>query len=346
MQQRRLGRTDVMVPSVCLGTMTWGGRNSEAEGFAQMDLAMDRGVTFWDTAEMYAVPPSAERYGRTEEIIGNWFARTGRRAEVFLATKVIGHTPGGFGWVRGGNARLDRANITAAVEASLKRLRTDHIDLYQTHWPDRAAPRFGRTAVSAPDPDETPIEETLSVLADLVKAGKIRFVGLSNETPWGTMAHLAAAERAGLPRIVSIQNPYNLLNRGFEDGLAEVAMREDVGLLAYSPLAAGTLTGKYLGGAMPEGSRRALDPRRSRYDNPRGEAATLAYVEIARRHGLDPAQMALAYVHSRGFVTSTIIGATSLEQLRTDLDAFDLTLTPEVLAAIEAVHAANPNPCP
>ncbi|MFV3073905.1 aldo/keto reductase [Niveispirillum fermenti] len=346
MTLRRLGRTDLSVPALCLGTMTWGRQNTEAEGFAQMDMALDHGLFFWDTAEMYAAPPSPEGYGRTEEIIGNWFARTGRRNDVLLASKVIGNADGGFAYVRGGGARADRANIEAAVEASLRRLRTDHIDLYQLHWPDRNADRFGRTITNpATGPDEVPIEETLAVFADLVQAGKVRHVGISNETAWGTMRYVAAADRLGLPRIASIQNPYNLLNRSFEMGLSEVALREDVSLLAYSPLAAGTLTGKYLDGAIPAGTRRAIDNRRSRYDTARGDTATRDYLAIARAHGLDPAAMAIAYVVSRPFVTSTIIGATSLDQLRIAIDGGAMTLPPEVLTALEAVHAANPNPC-
>ncbi|MFC7332445.1 aldo/keto reductase [Rhodocista pekingensis] len=356
MEYRRLGRTDLTVSAVCLGTMTWGVQNTREEAFAQMDLALDRGVTFWDTAEMYPVPPGAETYGATESIIGDWFASRGGRDRIVLATKAIGRAPGGFGWVRGGTARLDRANLVQAVEDSLRRLRTDHIDLYQLHWPDRPADRFGRRAAAhaagTPDaPPETPIEETLEALAGLVTAGKIRHVGVSNETPWGVMTFLAAAEWTGFPRIVSIQNPYNLLNRTFEDGLSEIAGREQVGLLAYSPMAAGTLSGKYLGdngcgGAPPPGSRRAIDPRRSRYDNPRGIAATAAYVNIARRHGLDPAQMALAFVHRQPFVTATIVGATSIDQLTTDLDAFGMDLPVAVSEEIGRVHAANPNPCP
>ncbi len=348
MEFRRLGRTDLRVSAVCLGTMTWGFQNTEAEGHAQMDLAFDRGVTFWDTAEMYAVPPTAETYGRTEEIIGSWFASRGNRDKVVLATKAIGNAGTGFGWVRGGGAKLDRANLVRAVDDSLRRLRTDHIDLYQTHWPDRPTSRFGARIMPRPSAatDGTPIHETLAVLGDLVKAGKIRHIGVSNETSWGVMAHLMAAERLGLPRIVSIQNAYNLLNRTFEDGLAEVALREDVGLLAYSPLAGGTLSGKYMGGARPPGSRRAIDPRPSRYDKPRAEAAVGDYVAIARRHGLDPAQMALAWAHRQPFVTASIIGATSLDQLRADLDAFAIELPDAVLNEIEAVHTANPNPCP
>lgn len=347
METRRLGRTDLRVSLACLGTMTWGTQNTEAEGHAQMDLAIDRGVTFWDTAEMYPVPPSAATYGRTEEIVGSWLRSRGRRDRIVLATKALGFVGDAFDWVRGGDARLNRRHLVQAVEDSLRRLGTDYIDLYQTHWPDRPTNRFGQNMSSRPETGmETPIAETLSVLGDLVKAGKIRHVGVSNETPWGVMSHLAAAERLGLPRIVSIQNAYSLLNRTFEDGLAEVARREDVGLLAYSPLGGGTLTGKYLGGALPPGSRRAIDPRRSRYVTPRAEAATAAYVEIARRHGMDPAQMALAWVRRQPFLTAAIVGATSVDQLRTDLDAFEIDLPPGLLAEIEAVHAVNPNPCP
>ncbi|HYE51784.1 MAG TPA: aldo/keto reductase [Azospirillaceae bacterium] len=345
MEQRRLGRTDLTVSAVCLGTMTFGKQNTEAEGHAQMDLALERGINFLDTAEMYAVPPSAETYGRTEEIIGSWMAGRRNRDKVILATKIMGRPNGGFGWVRGGRNRLDRHNIIPAVEDSLRRLKTDYIDLYQIHWPDRPVAAFGRPSPAGDDPG-VPIPETLAVLADLVNQGKIRHIGVSNETAWGVMSWLAAAEMVGLPRIVSIQNAYNLLNRTFEDALAEVALQEQVGLLAYSPMAGGTLSGKYLGGVVPAGSRRAIDPRPSRYDRPRGTAATAAYVDIARRHGLDPAQMALAWVHRRPFVTATIVGATSASLLARDLDAFDLVLSDEVLAEIEQVHRANPSPCP
>lgn len=346
MEHRRLGRTDLSVPVICLGTMTWGNQNSEAEGHAQMDLALDHGLTFWDTAEMYAAPPAAETYGRTEEIIGAWFARNGRRQDIVLASKVIGNADGGFPYVRGGGARADRANILAAVEASLKRLGTDYIDLYQLHWPDRTADRFGRTIANpVAATDEVAIEETLGVFDDLVRQGKIRHVGISNETAWGTMRYVLAAEKMGLTRIVSIQNPYSLLNRSFEMGLAEVAVREDVGLLAYSPLAAGTLTGKYLDGAMPAGSRRAIDGRKSRYDKPGADPAVKAYLDIARRHGLDPAQMAIAFTIARPFTTSSIIGATSLEQLSIAIGAADLVLSDDVMVELDAVHAANPNPC-
>lgn len=346
MEQRRLGRTDLFVPVICLGTMTWGNQNSAAEGHAQMDLAFDQGVTFWDTAEMYAAPPAPETYGRTEEIIGAWLASRGRRHDIVLASKVIGNADGGFPYIRCGKARADRANINAALEASLKRLGTDYLDLYQLHWPDRKADRFGRIVANpAAEADEVAIEETLGALDELVRQGKVRHIGISNETAWGTMRFVMAAERLGLSRIVSIQNPYNLLNRSFETGLAEVAVREDVGLLAYSPLAAGTLTGKYLDGALPPGSRRAIDGRKSRYDTPRADRAVRAYLEIARRHGLDPAQMAIAFTIARPFTTSSIIGATSLDQLRLAIGAGTLVLSDAVLAELDAVHADSPNPC-
>ena len=347
MEYRPLGRTGLTVSAIGLGTMTWGRQNTEAEGHAQMDRALDRGVTFWDTAEMYAVPPIAESYGRTEEIIGTWFRSRGNRDKVVLASKVVGNARGGFPWIRGGTATLDRANILAAVEGSLRRLQTDRIDLYQLHWPDRVAVRFGaRSYRHAPDDDATPLAETLSVLADLVREGKIRAVGLSNETPWGVMTCLRLADTLGLPRVASIQNPYSLLNRTFEQGLAEVALREDVPLLAYSPLAAGTLAGKYLDGAVPAGARRAIDHRKSRYDTVNADAAVRAYHDIARRHGLDPTRMAIAFVARQPFVASALIGATTMAHLESNIDALGVALDDAVLKEIEAVHAANPDPCP
>ena len=346
MEQRPLGRTGLDVTAICLGTMTWGTQNTEAEGHAQMDYALDRGVTFWDTAEMYSVPPTAESYGGTERIIGSWFAKTGKRNQVFLASKISG--PGGhMAYVRDGKPRLDAKNIKAAVEASLKRLQTDWIDLYQLHWPNRSVNSFGKLGYAHDGAEDfVAPEETLAALADEVKAGRIRHVGLSNETPWGLMRFVEASDRLGLPRPVSIQNPYNMLNRSFEVGLAECAHREDVGLLGYAPLAAATLTGKYLDGQVPPGSRRDVDRRKSRYDTPNAEAATKRYIALAREHGLDPAQMAIAYALSRPFMTSVIIGATSMDHLRTNIAAADLKLSPEVLQGIDAIHTAFPNPCP
>ncbi|WP_448191804.1 aldo/keto reductase [Azospirillum sp. sgz301742] len=347
MQYRPLGRTGLEVSAIGLGTMTWGRQNTEAEGHAQMDLAFDHGVNFWDTAEMYAIPPIAESYGRTEEIIGTWFKRHAGRDRIILATKAIGAAHGGFPWVRGGNAKLDRANVTAAVDASLKRLQTDVIDLYQLHWPDRVTNRFGqRSYAHKPQQDGTPLAETLAVLGDLIQAGKIRHIGLSNESPWGVMTCLKLAETQGLPRIASVQNAYNLLNRTYEDGLSEIGLREDVGLLAYSPLGAGTLSGKYLGGVVPPGTRRAIDHRKSRYATPNADAATQAYLDVARRHGLSPTQMAIAFVLRQDFVASALIGATNMEDLKSNIGALDVTLSDEVMQEIEAVHARLPDPCP
>jgi len=347
MQYRPLGRTGLQVSVIGLGTMTWGRQNTEAEGHAQMDLALDHGVSFWDTAEMYAIPPIAESYGRTEEIIGTWFKSRGKRDQVVLATKAVGAVNGGFPWIRGGTAKLDRANLTAAVDASLKRLQTDVIDLYQLHWPDRVTNRFGqRVYAHKPQHDGTPLAETLAVLGDLIRAGKIRHIGLSNESPWGVMTCLKLAETQGLPRIASVQNAYNLLNRTYEGGLAEIGLREDVGLLAYSPLGAGTLSGKYLGGAVPPGTRRAIDHRKSRYETPNADAATAAYLEVARRHGLSPTQMAIAFVARQPFVASALIGATNMEDLKSNIGALDVALGEEILKEIDAVHARLPDPCP
>ena len=346
MQYRKLGHTDIDVSVICLGTMTWGEQNSQEQGFEQMDYALDQGVNFFDSAELYAIPPKAETYGRTEEIIGNWFAKTYKRDRVILATKVCGPT----GWcphIREGKARLDKKNIFAACEASLKRLKTDYIDLYQVHWPERKANFFGQLGYEPQDDHEaTPIIETLEALSELVAAGKVLHVGISNETPWGLMRYLHAADTTGLARIVSIQNPYSLLNRSFEVGLAEISCREKVGLLAYSPLAFGTLSGKYLHGAKPEGARITLFSDYTRYTGVRGVAATESYVQLARKHGLDPAQMALAFVNTRPFLTSTIIGATTMAQLKSNIASTDLCLSDEVLAGIESIHAGNPNPCP
>lgn len=344
MKYTTLGKTGIEVSRICLGTMTWGEQNTREDGFAQMDMALERGINFFDTAEMYSIPPRRETYGATETIIGQWFKDRGCRDKVVLASKIIGP---GFDWVRDGSPKHNRAHIEAALDASLKRLQTDYIDLYQLHWPERKTNFFGKLDyVHDEDDTFTALEETLAVLDEQVKAGKIRAIGLSNETPWGVMKYLALSERLGLARVASIQNPYSLLNRSFEVGLAEVAIREQCGLLAYSPLGFGVLSGKYLGGAAPKGARVTLFPHYARYTQPRGIAATEAYVAIARKHGLDPAQMALAYVNSRPFTTANIIGATSLEQLTSNIESIDLTLSAEVLEEIEAVHNDNPNPAP
>ncbi|KEF31111.1 Oxidoreductase, aldo/keto reductase family [Marinobacter nitratireducens] len=345
MQTRKLGNTDTDVSLICLGTMTWGEQNSEQEAFEQLDYATAEGVNFIDAAEMYPVPPRAETQGLTETYLGNWLARRGRRDDLVIASKVAG--PGnGLSYLRNG-PRLTREHIREACDASLKRLQTDYIDLYQVHWPDRGTNFFGKLGYQH-NPEEafTPIEETLGALAELVKEGKVRHVGLSNETPWGTMEYLRLARENNWPRVVSIQNPYSLLNRTFEVGLAEFAHREQTGLLAYSPLAFGMLSGKYLGGKWPEKGRLTLYERFSRYSGERGMDATRAYVELAHKHDLSPVQMALAYVNSRSFVTSNIIGATTLDQLRENIASERLELSADVLEAIEAIHREFTYPCP
>ncbi len=346
MHYRKLGRTDLNVSALCLGTMTWGEQNTEEQGFAQIERAKAAGINFLDTAEMYPVPPRPETYAATERVIGNWFKRQGDRADWILASKIAG--PGnGISHIRDGQLKFNREHIVAALDASLQRLQTDWIDLYQLHWPERSTNFFGKLGYQhTQDHLDTPLQETLQVLDEQVKAGKIRHVGLSNETPWGTMKFLGLADSGNLPRPVSIQNPYNLLNRPFEVGLAEVAIREQCGLLAYSPLAFGMLSGKFENGARPAGSRLALFSRFTRYANDQAIAATSRYVALAREHGLDPAQMALAFVTAQPFVTSNIIGATSLEQLDSNLASIDLQLSEEVLAGIEAIHKAQPNPAP
>ena len=346
MEYRELGRSGVKVSAICLGTMTFGEQNSEADGHAQMDYALDRGITMFDAAEIYPVPPKPETQGRTESIIGSWLASRKARDKVMVATKVIGRTK--MNWLRkdGSPGRQSRAQILEAVDGSLKRLNTDHIDLYQLHWPDRPMRIFEGLDYVHKEGDSHSIEDILGVLGDLVRQGKIRFAGLSNETPWGVMSFLKAAENLSLPRIVSIQNAYNLVNRSFETGLAEIFYREQVSLLAYSPLGQGYLTGKYEGGALPEGSRKTLFNRLGRYEMGNGPRAISAYVALAQTHGLDPAQMALAFAASRPFVTSTIIGATTLAQLETDIAGCLLRLSDAVIQDIEQLHLTYPNPCP
>ena len=344
---RKLGHTDIDVSVICLGTMTWGEQNSPEESFEQMDYAISRGVNFFDTAELYAIPPRAETYGRTEEIIGQWFKARGNREQVILASKIAGPGEDWIPHIRSGKTRFNRIDIASALEASLQRLNTDYIDLYQLHWPQRQTNFFGKLGFEIPtDEQMTPILETLEALAEQAKAGKIRHIGLSNETPWGLMSFLHAADQAGLPRIVSVQNPYSLLNRSYEIGLAEASWREKVGLLAYSPLGFGVLSGKYLGGARPERARLTMFPDYTRYSNEAAVTATQRYVALARKHQLDPAQMALAYVNSRPFLTSTIIGATNMEQLKSNIGSIDINLSTAVLEGIESIHDDHPNPSP
>ena len=348
MKYSRLGNTDIQISKIGLGTMTWGHQNTEREAHDQLDYALNAGVNFIDTAEMYPVPPVRERYGRTEEIIGAWLKKTGKRDRIILASKLCGASER-IDYVRGGGVRLDKKNIEAAVNASLKRLQTDYIDLYQPHWPDRDSNYFGRlNYYHAPDKDLTPIAETLQALDGLVRAGKVRHIGVSNETPWGVAEYLRASRELGLARIVSIQNPYSLLNRTFEIGLAEFAQREQVGLLAYSPLAFGTLSGKYLDGRKPHKARLSLPEFKhyQRYTNAAGIRATADYQLLAVEYDLDPAQMALAFVNSRPFITSNLIGATTPAQLEGNIASIEIELPKDLLRKIEAIHTEQPNPCP
>lgn len=346
MEYRELGNTGTKVSVICLGTMTYGEQNSEPEAFDQMDYALANGVNFFDTAELYSIPPKAETYGRTETIIGNWLHARKNRDQIVLASKIAGPGEGWVDHIRNGKSRFNRADIETALNASLQRLRTDYIDLYQLHWPERKTNFFGKLGYEPRADSFTPIAETLGVLADLVRAGKIRYLGLSNETPWGVMQFLLAADKLGLPRVVSVQNPYNLLNRSYEVGLAEISWREACGLLAYSPLGFGVLSGKYLHGAAPAGARLTLYPDYSRYSSTEAIQATEKYVALAHANELDPSQMALAYVNSRPFLTSTIIGATSMEQLKINIGSIDVQLTDDVLNGIESIHTQYPNPSP
>lgn len=347
MHFRKLGNTDIDVSLICLGSMTWGEQNTQDEGFAQMDMAKDYGINFFDVAEMYPVPPRPETYGKTEEIMGNWLAERGCRDELIIATKVTGRSShnSGMDHIRNG-ARLSKEHIFEAVEGSLKRLQTDYIDLYQVHWPERATNFFGRLGYEHGDDDGIAIEETLDALNQLVEQGKVRYIGLSNETPWGMMEYLRLANAKHQARIVSIQNPYSLLNRTFEVGSAEMAIREQVGLLAYSPLAFGKLSGKYLNGQKPKGARLTLYERFQRYDKVNSDEAVQAYVDLAKEHGLTPVQMALAFINQQPFVTSNIIGATSLTQLKENIESCDIKLSEEVLTGISDIHQRYPNPAP
>ena len=346
MKYAQLGHTDINVSRVCLGSMTWGKQNTEAEGHEQLDFAVTQGINFIDTAEMYPVPPDAESYGHTETIIGNWLGKRPDRDQLIIASKVCAWSERAA-HIRDGDIRLDRKNISAAVDASLQRLQTDYIDLYQTHWPDRDTNCFGKlNYYHVPEKDRASIEETLEALESIVQAGKVRYIGISNETPWGMAEYLRLAREKSLSRIVSIQNPYNLLNRTFEIGLSEFAQRERISLLAYSPGAMGTLSGKYLNNQQPKGSRLTLFPDYQRYKNAQASAAIEQYVALAREVGLDPAQMALAYVNSKPFLTSYIIGATTMDQLKSNIASVDVELPKQVIKGIEKIHTRYPNPCP
>lgn len=344
MEYRKLGRTGLDVSLICLGTMTWGRQNTESDGHEQMDYALDQGINFFDTAEMYAVPPNPDTYGKTEEIIGSWFEKHKNRDQVILASKIAGKGPK---WIRGGHG-IDRKNILEALEGSLKRLKTDYIDLYQLHWPNRGSYHFSQQWKFNPDFDpkaeEANFIEILETLDECIKAGKIRHIGLSDDTAWGTMKYLHLSETKGLPRMASIQNEYSLICRLFEPELQEIAVAEDCGLLAWSPLAAGFISGKYLDGACPPGTRWSLLDSRPARDTPQSNAAVKDYIAVAEKHGLDVCQMALAFVNSRPFVTSNIIGATTMEQLKSNIDSIHIKLDKDVLADIHKVYRKYPMP--
>jgi len=346
MQRKPLGRTGIDVPVVCLGTMTFGEQTSEAEGHAQMDYALEHGIDFFDAAEIYSVPPRPETTGSTERIIGTWFAARKNRDKVIMASKVAGRSP--MTWLRpdGAQARLIPAQIDIAVEQSLKRLQTDYIDLYQMHWPDRRVQLFGGFGYKHYPDDFTAFEVILEALGKHVEKGNIRWIGVSNESPYGVMKFVHGAEKHGLPRIASIQNAYNLVNRVFERGLAEITMQEDISLLAYSPLGQGYLTGKYQNGGNPPGSRKQLFNRLQRYEGPGADTAIQSYIDLAASRGISGTELALRFCNSRAFMTSTIIGATTLEQLKEQLPAFDRGWDDELEKAVTELYATCPSPCP
>ncbi|MDA9071382.1 aldo/keto reductase [Candidatus Pelagibacter sp.] len=345
MNYKKLGNTDLEVSTICLGTMTWGEQNTQEEGFEQMDYALDQGVNFWDTAEIYSVPPKQETFGDTEVIIGNWFEKTKKREKIILASKVCGPMRE---YVRGGGNQFGEKNITAALEGSLRRLKTDYIDLYQLHWPERKTNFFGKLGYVHDDSNEwTRFEDILGNLQKFISQGKVKHIGVSNETPWGLSKYLELSKERNLPRILSAQNPYNLLNRTYEVGLAEISVREQVGLLAYSPLACGYLSGKYRNKQLPKDSRMERDGNFwTRYAKPNTEKAVEAYYEIAKKHNLDLTQMSLKFLEIQPFVTSVIIGATTMEQLKTNIESVNIKLTEEIINDINEVQAIYPNPCP
>ena len=342
MEYRKLGNTDIDVSVICLGTMSYGEQNTEKEAHEQLDYSLDRGVNFIDTAEMYAIPPKKETYGKTEELIGTWIKKRGERSKYIIATKVAGP---GMEYVRGGS-RLSSEHIVKAVESSLKRLQTDYIDLYQVHWPERKSNYFGRLGYEYSEDTGIAIEETYKAMDKLVKDGKVRYLGISNETPWGVNEYLRLEKEHGYNKVMSIQNPYSLLNRIYEVGLAEITHRENVGLLAYSPLGFGMLTGKYAEGT-PSDSRLGLyGDWFTRYSNKPSIDAVRKYINLAREFSITPTQLALAFVNSRPFLTSNIIGATKMSQLEENIDSIEVSLNTEILEAIEEIHVSNPNPAP
>ena len=346
MNYRKLGNTDLDVSTICLGTMTWGEQNTQEEGFEQMDYALDQGVNFWDTAELYSVPPKKETFGHTEIIIGNWFKKSNKREKVILATKVAGPMRE---YLRGGGNNYGIEKMTEAINDSLKRLQTDYIDLYQLHWPERNTNTFGRLGYEHKENGNwNKFEDVLGNLKKFIDIGKIREVGLSNETAWGVKKYLEISKDENLPRMMSVQNPYSLLNRTYEIGLAEISIREQIGLLAYSPLASGYLSGKYRNEKYPKGSRmeRDWDFWKYRYNTPNLKNAVNEYYKISKKYNLDMSQMSLKFCEIQPFMTSVIIGATTMEQLKTDIESVNVNLTDEIIKEINEIQKIYPNPCP
>src|SRR5210317_22590 len=344
MNYKKLGNTDIDVSTICLGTMTWGEQNTQEEAFQQMDYALDQGVNFWDTAELYSVPPKAETYGLTEIIIGNWFKENKKRDKVILASKVAGPMRA---YLRGGGNNYGIEKMSQAINDSLKRLKTDYIDLYQLHWPERNTNMFGRLGYEHKENEWNKFEDVLGNLQKFIKEGKIRQIGLSNETPWGVSKCLELSKEKELPRMMSVQNPYSLLNRTYEVGLAEISIRDQIGLLAYSPLASGYLTGKYRNNQLPKNSRIERDGDFwTRYNKPNTTKAVDAYYEISKKHNLNFAQMSLKFCEIQPFMTSVIIGATTMEQLQTNIESVNINLTDDVINEINEVQKVYPNPCP
>ena len=345
MNFKKLGNTDLKVSTICLGTMTWGEQNSQKDAFEQMNYAVDQGINFFDTAELYAIPPNKKTYGKTEEIIGNWFKEKNNRKKIILATKISGP---GLSWIRDGGLQYTEKNIKKAIDDSLKRLKTDFIDLYQLHWPERNTNYFGRLGYEhAEEKKWNDFKSILEILKKFINQGKIRYIGLSNETAWGLLKFLEISKIFELPKMMSVQNPYNLLNRTYEIGLAEISIREKSGLLAYSPLAFGFLSGKYRNNNLPEGSRMKLfEDFFPRYKSNNATKAIEDYYKIAKKYNLSLAQMSLAFINSRSFVTSNIIGATTMEQLKENVGSLNIKIDKEIIQEINSIHKNNPNPAP
>lgn len=345
MKYKKLGTTDLDVSLICLGTMTWGTQNSEEDAFKQMDYSVSKGINFFDTAELYSVPPTAESYGKTEKMIGNWFEKRKNRKKIILASKIAGPR---CDWIRGGKNSYNEKNLGEAIDGSLKRLKTDYIDLYQLHWPERSTNCFGLREfnINEEEKEWNSFESILQALEKYIKIGKIRYIGISNETPYGLSKYLELSKSKNLPRIMSIQNPYSLVNRTYEIGMSEISIRDKCGLLVYYPLAAGALSGKYRDGQMPKNSRMALFKGWERMINPLAMKAYDEYYKLAKDNNMTMVQLAQSFVNSRPFVTSNIIGATTMEQLKENIDAIDIELSDEIMNKINLIHNNNPNPSP